>query len=84
METDSMIAVKEIKKRSSSFCTWGSIITDICNLWEEFEEVSINHISRRYNCLAHNLAQFEDVTGESMLWWRELPNGFCNPDFIMI
>ena len=44
VETDSSVAVKEISKSSSSFCTWGSIISDICNLQEEFEKISINHI----------------------------------------
>ena len=83
LETDSMVAVNEISKRSSSFCTWGSIISDICNLQEEFEKTCIHHIRRQCNCLAHNLAKLKVATGESKLWWRELPNGLCNPDFIM-
>ncbi|XWS10214.1 hypothetical protein CRYUN_Cryun39dG0056000 [Craigia yunnanensis] len=83
VETDSMIAVKKISKKSSSFYTWGSIISDICNLFEEFESVSIIHVRRRCNCFAHKLTKLEVVVGDSKLWWRELPYGFCNPDFIM-
>ena len=78
-----MVAVKEISKRSSSFCTWGSIIFDICNLLEEFEKIPIKHVRRQCNCLVHDLAKLEVAHDESKLWWWELSNGLCNPDFIM-
>ena len=83
VETDSLMAVKEISKNSSSFCIWGSIISDIYNLLAVGDSSYIRHVRRGCNYFAHNLAKMSNVVDDCSVWWRELPHDFCNPDFVM-
>ena len=80
VETDSRIAMSEITKNSSSFCSWGSIISDILMYSADCAKCTFNYVKRGSNSFAHNLAILAENVDVHLFWWRELPLNFCNPD----
>ena len=64
LESDCLVAVKEILKNEESFCEWGSVISDIQELVSEFESCIISHVKRNFNHLAHNLTKYPCDLGE--------------------
>ncbi|XWS36354.1 hypothetical protein CRYUN_Cryun20dG0078000 [Craigia yunnanensis] len=67
VESDSLVAVQEIRKRSDSLCKWGSLIADVCALSRRSEEFSLNHVKRAANRFAHNLANLPMVDDVDVL-----------------
>ena len=75
VETDSSLAASEITKKSCSFYTWGSTITDIFRISEDCEDCSFNQVKRGSNSFAHNLAKLVESIDDHR-FWRELPQTF--------
>ena len=80
IESDCLVAVKEINKKESSSSEWGSIIMDIVDYFSEFDYCGICHVTRKANILAHNLAKYHCDLGDHRLWRDALPPFMCNPD----
>ena len=57
IETDSLLAVKEIEKGYASLCEWGNIVCDISFYLAQCESGRVCHVYRKANSLAHHLAQ---------------------------
>ena len=68
MESDSLVAIKEILKRNDSFNEWGGILHDILKLSLEFDSCFFNHVNRLTNVLAHNIAKSQCELGEHRIW----------------
>ncbi|XWS23583.1 hypothetical protein CRYUN_Cryun28dG0027400 [Craigia yunnanensis] len=73
LESDSLLAVKEIEKQQESFCEWECIIYDIIGLSFEFQSCSFYHIRITANTCAHNLDRLATELGDYKV-------SFCNPD----
>ena len=80
VESDCLLAIKEITKKQDTFCEWISILFDILELSADFESCSFYHISRSANVLAHNIAKFQCELGNHRIWRNALPPLTCNPD----
>ena len=83
LESDCLVAVKEINKKESSSSEWGSIIMDILELSSEFKFCGISHVTRKANILAHNLAKYHCDLGNHRIWRDTLPPFMCNPDALL-
>ena len=57
IESDSLLAIREIKKQHDSYCEWEGFIYGIINLSFEFPLCSFKNIKRYANSCAHNLAR---------------------------
>ncbi|XWS52260.1 hypothetical protein CRYUN_Cryun11dG0053300 [Craigia yunnanensis] len=79
VESDRLMAVKEIAQREESLCEWGSLIKDIQERSMDFNLCSFKHINRCANVLAHNLAKVDCEIGAQKMWRNSLPPSFCNP-----
>ena len=78
VETDSLLAIKEIEKGYSSLCEWGNIVCDICLSLAQCDEGLVGHVKREANSLAHNLAKMVVSEDHDMFRWRELLPSYCN------
>ena len=67
IESDCLVAVKEINKNESSDSEWGCIILDIVDLSSEFDFCGISHVTRKVNILTHNLAKYHCELGDHRL-----------------
>ena len=67
LESDCLVAVREVLKKDESFCEWGSVIIDIQDIALEFESCMISHVKRKANNLAHNLTKYQCELGEHSL-----------------
>ena len=56
LESDCLVAVREILKKKDSLSEWNSILMDILDLSLEYEQCVFNQF-RRVNGLAHSLAR---------------------------
>ena len=62
LESDSLLAIKEIKKLNS-FSEWEGIIYDVFDLSLKFQSCSFFHVRRAANSCAHNLTRFAEELG---------------------
>ncbi|XWS24889.1 hypothetical protein CRYUN_Cryun27aG0023800 [Craigia yunnanensis] len=56
IDSDSLLAIQEIKKQNENFFVWECIISDIIGLAMECSSCSFNHVRRSANGLAHSLS----------------------------
>ncbi|XWS20726.1 hypothetical protein CRYUN_Cryun31cG0127300 [Craigia yunnanensis] len=82
IESDSLVAIKEIKIGLESMCEWGGIVVDILSLLKDLTCHSFRHIRRIANGCAHNMAKLFNAIGDYRVWRDELPPMFCNPNTI--
>ena len=69
VESDSLLAIKEINKQQDLFCEWGGLILDIEDLSLNFQSYSFKHIKRAANICAHNAAKLPCEI-DSLIVWR--------------
>ena len=79
VESDCLMAVKEITSKEESLSEWGCFIKDIQERSLDFNLCSFKHINRYANVLAHNLAKVDCEIGEQKVWRNSLSPNFCNP-----
>ena len=79
LESDSLLAIKEIKKLNS-FSEWEGIIYDVIDLSVKFQSCSFFHVRRAANSCAHNLTRLAEELGVCKVWRNSWPSTFCNPD----
>ena len=80
IESDSLLAIKEIDKGHDSFSEWFSTVSDILQLAQQFNDRRFCHSNRGANECAHMLAKISNYLGEYKVWRDSLPSLFCNPD----
>ena len=80
VESDSLLAIREIEKQRDSFYEWEGIILDIIDISREFSSCIFSHTRRSVNSCAHNMARLATVLGDYKVWRNSLPPSFCNPD----
>ena len=68
MESDLLIAVKQISKRDEFYCEWDGLLSDILELSLDFNSCFFRHISRTSNTLAHNISKVQSDVGEHKIW----------------
>ena len=73
VESDSLMAVREIEKQRESFCEWESIILDILEISREFWSCKFSHTRRSANSFAHNMARLGTVLGDFYVWRNSWP-----------
>ncbi|XWS29495.1 hypothetical protein CRYUN_Cryun24cG0033700 [Craigia yunnanensis] len=67
IETDSLLAVREIEKGHASSCDWGSIVCDICNSLKVGGLGSVCYVRKEAN-YAHNMAKLTVEGADDVLW----------------
>ena len=82
LKLDSKVVVTEILKKAATFCSWGSIIVDICSILRECEGYSVNYVCRGMNSFAHNLSKLANEFDVFKFWWKEIPPNFYNPNVL--
>ena len=80
IESDSLLAIREIDNGHESFNEWFNIILDIIQLAQQYASKRFCHISRIANEYAHLLVEIPSYLGDYKVWRNSLPHSFCNPD----
>lgn len=68
LESDSLMAIKELEKGLGSSCEWGVLVNDIVGLKELFHSCTMSHIGRLVNNFAHILAKFFKESEDYRCW----------------
>lgn len=63
LESDCLVAIKEIDKGFSIQCGWGAYVFDILSLSPQLQACSFKHIKRSGNFCSHNLCAMHRWTG---------------------
>ena len=80
VESDSLLAIREVESANQSSCEWESISMDIRNCAKTFQSCRFRHIRRDSNLLAYKIASMTNVLGDYKAWKLSLPMAICNPD----
>ena len=80
IESDSLLAIKEVSKKIESFCSWSSIILDITEISLGYGSCNFNFVRRDANHLAHNVAKLNCDRRAEMIWKDSFPSNICNLD----
>ena len=80
IESDSLLAVREIEIRHESFSERFSIILDIIHVAQHYTGRQFCHISRLTNKCAHMLTKIPCHLGDYKIWKNSLSPSFCNPN----
>ena len=80
IESDSLLAIKEIQKGTSTLCQWGSIIDAILQDAAEFYDFQFIHILWEQNQSTDLLSREDCDIGLVRLWEAALPVALHNPD----
>ncbi|XVF50470.1 hypothetical protein PTKIN_Ptkin04bG0103800 [Pterospermum kingtungense] len=82
IESDSLLAVAEIKKRRASCSEWRCIVQDIMDLLASFHSCDISHVRLICNYLADAITRISYLVGDHTVWMNSLPLDVCNIDVI--
>ena len=82
VESDSLLAIREVENTSQSSCEWEGISVDIRKYAHAFQMCSFRHIRRNSNVLAHRIASLTNVFEDYKAWRQTLPLSICNPDIV--
>ena len=72
LESDALVAIQDINNKYTGSSS-GNLIMDILHICSSFESCSLQHISRDFNQVAHELAHYARRTGFSQLWMGVTP-----------
>ncbi|XWS70975.1 hypothetical protein CRYUN_Cryun03dG0096900 [Craigia yunnanensis] len=67
IESDSLMAIKEIELGQESLYEWRGIISDIHNMYKDLNFHNFRHVRRTANGCAHNMAKLSNVLGDYKL-----------------
>ncbi|XVE84948.1 hypothetical protein DITRI_Ditri17bG0052600 [Diplodiscus trichospermus] len=80
LESDSLMAVVEVRKGENSLCQWGGLVMDIISLTNMLHINKILYVNREANSCAHTLAKSPKENGIYSCWVGALPIFCCNSD----
>ncbi|XP_030939840.1 uncharacterized protein LOC115964723 [Quercus lobata] len=72
-EGDFEVLIKSLAKGGNSLAHYGHLIADIQILMARFSSLSLSHVRRHCNSLAHALAQRASFTSDLSIWMEEIP-----------
>ena len=72
-EGDSEVLINSLAKGGNSLAHYGYFIADIYVLMTQFLSLSLSHVRRHYNSLAHALARRASSTPDLSIWMEEIP-----------
>ena len=73
LEGDSKVLIKSLAKGGNSLAHYGHLIADIHVLMAQFSSLSLSHVRRHCNRLAHALARRASSTPDLSIWMEEIP-----------
>ena len=73
LEGDSEVLIKSLAKGGNSLAHYGHLIAEIHVLMAQFSSLSLSHVMRHCNHLAHALAQRASSTPDLSIWMEEIP-----------
>ena len=73
IESDSLLAIREIERGQKSFSEWKGIISDIIRYSQLHVISRFSHIRRTSNGFAHNMAKIPTRIGDYKAWRRFAP-----------
>ncbi|XVF66644.1 hypothetical protein PTKIN_Ptkin10aG0053500 [Pterospermum kingtungense] len=81
-QSNSPMAISEVRKGKDSLCQWGGIIFDIVSLAKLLGNCKFQHAKREANYCAHHLTQVAKKKGVYSCWVEDLLGFCCNDDSI--
>lgn len=78
VESDSMIAIKEINFGRNLSFPWLSLIFDVVSLKITYCVHSFNFVLRVVNEMPHKIVTAHNLHDSFSIWWWELSTAFCN------
>ncbi|XVF81387.1 hypothetical protein PTKIN_Ptkin15bG0151000 [Pterospermum kingtungense] len=82
VESDSLLAVNELRKKDSSMSEWFGIIKDVIDVSGQFSQCVFLHTKRAGNALADSVAKCSAAVIDSIMWRKSLPPDVLNLDVI--
>ncbi|XVF86231.1 hypothetical protein PTKIN_Ptkin18bG0023700 [Pterospermum kingtungense] len=73
VESDCLLAVKEIQRGYDSYSEWSPLVQDICDLMSLNNFYSVVHVRRTCNMLADVVAKTRCLIGDYTVWVGSLP-----------
>nr|POF27339.1 hypothetical protein CFP56_14457 [Quercus suber] len=73
LEGNSEVLIKSLAKGGNSLAHYGHLIADIHMLMAWFSSLSLSHVRRHCNSLAHALARRASSTLDLSIWMEEIP-----------
>ena len=73
LEGDSEVLIKSLAKGGNSLAHYGHLLADIHILMTRFSSLSLSHVRRHCNHLAHALARRASSTPDLSIWMEEIP-----------
>ena len=73
LKGDSEVLIKSLEKGDNSLAHYGHLIADIHVLMAQFSSLSLSHVRRHCNRLAHALARRASSTPDLSIWMEEIP-----------
>ena len=83
LEGDSEVLINSLAKGGNSLAHYGHLLADIHALMTRFSSLSLSHVKRNCNSLAHALARRASSTPDLSIWMEEIPpdlNFVCMAD----
>ena len=73
IEGDSEVLINSLAKGGNSLAHYGHLLVDIHVLMTRFSSLSLSHVKRNCNSLAHALARRASSTPDLSIWMEEIP-----------
>ena len=73
LEGDSEVLINSLAKGGNSLAHYGHLLADIHALMTRFSSLSLSHVKRNCNSLAHALARHTSSTPDLSIWMEEIP-----------
>ncbi|XVF89440.1 hypothetical protein PTKIN_Ptkin19aG0130400 [Pterospermum kingtungense] len=80
LESDSLLAVKEVHNVGDSLCQWGGLVIDVATLARLLSITNIVHVNLEANSCVHELAKMSKLNRDYSCWVGGLCVFCCNPD----
>ena len=73
LKGDSEVLINSLAKGGNSLAHYGHLLADIHILMTRFSSLSLSHVRRHCNSLAHALARHASSTLDLSIWMEEIP-----------
>ena len=73
LKGDSEVLINSLANGGNSLAHYGHLLADIHILMTQFSSLSLSHVRRHCNSLAHALARHASSTLDLSIWMEEIP-----------
>ncbi|XXG88418.1 hypothetical protein AAC387_Pa12g0627 [Persea americana] len=84
LESDSMWVVDALKSSGSNLSRQGPLLGEIKDLLDRFNNFEVQHVGRKGNEVAHNLARHAQHVDDMVVWWQSTLDLVCNTSLLML